>query len=653
MKSDFKKYIDEKYSLEIINQLITFGSNPELGFRTSGSAAEHSAADFLYNEMKRIGLENVRKEEVTVDNFEFLKAELTYSDSYGETKKVIMSSFQAESHSENEKIEIIYVGKGRDSDYEHVDVEGRYVLLDINMIDDWFINWPVEQAKFKKAKGVIVVQTAGYCSYSDTTLGVQDIQTYGSIPVFSITVHDAVPIKEEIEKAGGVLNAILDSEVRVIHNGKSENVIGEIPGKIDEVIYLIGHYDAYFRAFSDNSSGIGCILGICKAFVESGYKPNRTLRVVLHSAEEWGLDGTRYDWAMGAYRQVKAHNEWGENGFFLVNLDGGVVSSGASRALVKTSYELEDEIQKIGDSVEGTVYPFGTTSPLWTWTESYIYAQLGIPTIESHLDGVYFWDSYHSTSDTKETAHYDDEVYRSSHILYGSILQELDERPVRPLHFERVWEKLESSIDESLVTDKAGLEYLKDKIYELISINETLSNKTEEFDSLDDKVFIFNSKISDILKLITNELFGLDWADQYDFIHVRNQTNITFIKKALAHIRDEQIPEVVIDDLKNVDLCRYAFSFDKNTYQSLVDQVLGEHARESWGTGKIGSIVNLYDTCRLISEWEKGARIISYYAIDSLEKELRNQEEELNLKLKRETMILERILEIVKSAVLP
>ena len=66
--------IDLSYSLGIMDWLLSLGSNPKLGFRTSGSAAEFAAADFLFEEMKRIGLHHVRKEVVPADNFEFKEA---------------------------------------------------------------------------------------------------------------------------------------------------------------------------------------------------------------------------------------------------------------------------------------------------------------------------------------------------------------------------------------------------------------------------------------------------------------------------------------------------------------------------------------------------------------------------------------------------
>lgn len=42
-------------------------------------------------------------------------------------------------------------------------------------------------------------------------------------------------------------------------------------------------YSAY-----DDASGVATILGIAKAIRDSGYGPEKTIRIICHGAEEWG-----------------------------------------------------------------------------------------------------------------------------------------------------------------------------------------------------------------------------------------------------------------------------------------------------------------------------------------------------------------------------
>lgn len=88
--------------------------------------------------------------------------------------------------------------------------------------------------------------------------------------------------------------------------GSSENVIAYIKGKQypDEYIIIMAHSDhegiidgeIYFGA-DDNASGTAAVLEIAQAFqiaVNNGYKPKRSI-VFLHvTAEEIGLQGSRY-----------------------------------------------------------------------------------------------------------------------------------------------------------------------------------------------------------------------------------------------------------------------------------------------------------------------------------------------------------------------
>lgn len=60
------------------------------GFRTAGSDAEHRAADYLVEEFEKIGLEDVTKDAVTVDKWQFNEAymNIDYTDKDGESQEL-------------------------------------------------------------------------------------------------------------------------------------------------------------------------------------------------------------------------------------------------------------------------------------------------------------------------------------------------------------------------------------------------------------------------------------------------------------------------------------------------------------------------------------------------------------------------------------
>ena len=63
----FYASISSDYPFDITGALTQFGTNTDLGFRTSGSTAELAAAEYIYNEMVAIGLENVVMDELIAD----------------------------------------------------------------------------------------------------------------------------------------------------------------------------------------------------------------------------------------------------------------------------------------------------------------------------------------------------------------------------------------------------------------------------------------------------------------------------------------------------------------------------------------------------------------------------------------------------------
>lgn len=77
----------------------------------------------------------------------------------------------------------------------------------------------------------------------------------------------------------------------------SYNVIGEIRGTIypEEIITVGGHLDSWDLGDGSHDDGAGCVqsMEVLNLFKKTGYRPKRTLRVVLFMNEENGLRGGR------------------------------------------------------------------------------------------------------------------------------------------------------------------------------------------------------------------------------------------------------------------------------------------------------------------------------------------------------------------------
>ena len=75
--------LDISYSYRLAKKMEEIRSNPALGYRTAGSRAEFLTGKMLEEEMGRIGLPEVRRDEIRTDAWEFQKAELAFEEEDG------------------------------------------------------------------------------------------------------------------------------------------------------------------------------------------------------------------------------------------------------------------------------------------------------------------------------------------------------------------------------------------------------------------------------------------------------------------------------------------------------------------------------------------------------------------------------------------
>ena len=65
----YLKAVDIGYSYHLAKKMEEFKSNPVLGYRTAGSKAEFDTGEFLKEEMERIGLSDIHKDELCLDSW--------------------------------------------------------------------------------------------------------------------------------------------------------------------------------------------------------------------------------------------------------------------------------------------------------------------------------------------------------------------------------------------------------------------------------------------------------------------------------------------------------------------------------------------------------------------------------------------------------
>ncbi|MDP2527021.1 MULTISPECIES: M28 family peptidase [Maribacter] len=148
--------------------------------------------------------------------------------------------------------------------------------------------------------------------------------TYGDqpeserIPAAAISTNAAEMLSTSL-KLNPEINFYFKQNCKQFKDVESYNVIAEIKGseKPEEIIVVGGHLDSWDLGDGSHDDGAGCVqsMEVLNLFKKTGYKPKRTVRVVLFMNEENGLRGGN------KYAEVAISNN--EKHIFALESDSG------------------------------------------------------------------------------------------------------------------------------------------------------------------------------------------------------------------------------------------------------------------------------------------------------------------------------------------
>jgi len=182
------------------------------------------------------------------------------------------------------------------------------------------------------------------------------------------------------------------------------NTVAEIPGaeKPDEVVIVGAHLDSWDlgTGATDNGTGSMAVLAAARALQKLGVKPKRTIRFVLFTGEEQGLNGSK------AY--VKAHqNELGKISGVLVHDSGtgkvltiGLMGNYATRETVDRALYPLARVKEIG-LAEPTLRSEGGSDHV-------PFDQAGVPGFWCVQENADYDKTHHSQADTLDRVRWDD-----------------------------------------------------------------------------------------------------------------------------------------------------------------------------------------------------------------------------------------------------
>jgi hypothetical protein len=171
------------------------------------------------------------------------------------------------------------------------------------------------------------------------------------IPAAAVSTRDAGILSSLINKEKGV-SVSLTMNCRDMGRVASANVVGEITGTElpHEIILLGGHLDSWDLGTGAHDDGTGCAAGLeaLRLIKDLGFRPRRTIRVVLFMDEEFGGTGGRA-YVLAPERKGERHlvaAESDRGGFVPVGL---AVGGRDSEVLAKIA-SYEDLLKQLGVS---------------------------------------------------------------------------------------------------------------------------------------------------------------------------------------------------------------------------------------------------------------------------------------------------------------
>jgi carboxypeptidase Q len=390
------------HAMDFLTQL-----SDDVGARVTGSPADHKAEDWGVAKMNEIGLANVHKEKYTIwkgwtrgtADGELLTPvrHKLHIDSMGWTGSTVAGGADADVVAVN-LFDI-------DNEIKNVSrLKGKVALMVMRGRPDGRprMEYFIRMADFNRAAasaGVVAViggQGGGKAAGMNLThTGILGFDADFAIPVVSMTAEDQGQLERYLDR--GITPRVHFNIQNTFSNGPVEtaNVVGEIRGtEHPEQIFVVGgHLDSWdlSQGTTDNGSGTATTLGAADAIMRSGARPRRTIRFVLFTGEEQGLDGSI------AY--IKQHQSEMANHLGDLILDAG---QGAVKGFqLGGRSDLLDAFQPFADSLEA-MGPMSVDDKIEDGTDTLTFTIAGLPGINMLQDTTEYMYTHHSQADALE-----------------------------------------------------------------------------------------------------------------------------------------------------------------------------------------------------------------------------------------------------------
>jgi carboxypeptidase Q len=363
------------------------------GHRLSGSASLEAAIDWALAEMKKDGLQNVRGEPVMVAHWQRGRESAELVRPRRAPLRMLGLGGSVGTPAAGITAPVLVVESFEDLERRKGEARGKIVLFDAPFTDygetrRYRSDGPSAAAR-AGAVACLIRSVASFSIRSPHTGRLIYDSTAVRIPAAALSVEDAMML-HRMQSRGDQVVLTLRMEARQLPDARSRNVVAEIVGRErpDEVVVLGGHIDSWDvgQGAMDDAGGSVAAWEAVRLMKQLGLRPRRTVRVVLWTNEENGVDGGN------GYRD--AHAAELDRHVLAMESDGGVfqprgiVFAGSDSAAATLAQVVSllapigaGGLQRSADSPEADIAPL---------------VEAGVPGVGLDVEASrYFW--YHHT----------------------------------------------------------------------------------------------------------------------------------------------------------------------------------------------------------------------------------------------------------------
>ena len=365
------------------------------GPRFSGTDNLEKALDWILDEMKSDGLENVHAEEVMVPKWVRGKESAHMISPWEKELHMLGLGGSIGTGPKGITSEVVVVNSFDDLKSRASEAKGKIVLFNVPFTSyGKTVQYRSGGAIAASKAGAIasIIRSVGPFSMNTPhTGGMRYEEGIKKIPHAAITVEDAAMISRMV-KRGQSVKIKLYMEGKFEPDALSRNVMGEIKGSKfpNEVIVLGGHIDSWDVGQGAMDDGGGCVAAwqAVKMIKELGIQPKRTIRVVMWTNEENGMRGGN------AYRD--AHINELDDHILAMESDGGVFKPSGF------GFTGSEEAMSILQDIGTLLYPIesGKITKGGGGADIGPIMREGVPGMGLRVEGnKYFW-YHHTNADT-------------------------------------------------------------------------------------------------------------------------------------------------------------------------------------------------------------------------------------------------------------